>query len=475
MVRVLALACLVGGCERPPGPYTGPARHVVFVSLDTTRADHFGFYGSSDVSTPEMDAFAEEAIVLEDLGTVVTTTLASHTSLFTGNHPHRHGVPRNAFIVSPDNVMLAEVLGERGFLAAGFIGGLPLSRSFAFPQGFTYWDEELDVAADEHHHASERTAQSVTDRVLGWLDAEGVPENLFLFVHYFDPHVPYEAPAPWDTLYDPRGREGLPSWNDLARTRNCSGPGDEELVERFERQYAGEISYLDHHLGRLFDGLRRHGILDEALVVVTSDHGEHFNEHPVQPGAPVRVCFDHGWVPHRETTRIVGVVRLPGALHGGHRVEERLSNIDLFPTVLDWLEIDLPAPVDGTPFDWTRPFAEERTRFTQVTKPWETVELDPRWRNLLKPRSIEKGRFKYWDYPYSGLEDSTSLHAELYDLEQDPDERNNLLENPTPEHQRIAAELRSELEGWAFGASPLPEKDVEDPDVRAMLRSLGYL
>ena len=122
----------------------GLARHVVLISLDTTRPDHFGFYGSPTIRTPNLDKLASESIVLDDFMTVAPTTLASHASLFTGKYPHSHGTPRNGFMVNDENVLLAELLQENGFSTAGFIGAFPLSSQFGIAQGFDHWDEEFE-------------------------------------------------------------------------------------------------------------------------------------------------------------------------------------------------------------------------------------------------------------------------------------------------------------------------------------------
>ena len=237
-----------GGCT----PDTAPGqdvKHVVFISLDTTRADHFGFYGNSKVKTPNLDRLASEAIVLDDFMTVVLTTLASHTSLFTGKYPHSHGTPRNGFLVNEENVMLTELLRDRGFHTAGFIGAYPLVRQFGFAQGFDHYGDSFDLrtGADGVLRV-ERSAADVTDAVIAYLDQRDDPDNLFLFAHYFDPHYPYAPPAPYDTLYDPRGREDLPPWLELLEL--CKRGENSEDVRRTRLQYAGEISIMISGPGR---------------------------------------------------------------------------------------------------------------------------------------------------------------------------------------------------------------------------------
>ena len=285
------------------------ARHVVVISFDTTRADHFGFMGNDRVRTPNLDALAQESIVFTDFMTVVPTTLASHTSLFSGQYPHSHGTARNGFMVNTDNDMLAEILHDAGFHTAGFAGSFALDARFDFAQGFDHYDEEFNVLVGEGGaDQNQRPAVDVTDAVIEYLDHHGVPEHLFLFAHSFDPHYPNAAPAPFDTLYDPRGTDGLASVDDLYQDKTLSDEKRDEYARRWELQYASEISYMDHHVGRLVDDLKRRGILDAALLVITSDHGENLRELPVP--------FDHGFSVYRSTIDALCVVRLPNRENG---------------------------------------------------------------------------------------------------------------------------------------------------------------
>lgn len=465
-MKLLAIgAVLVAATSCTPAPSVDRPRHVVLISLDTTRADRFGFYGNRTVRTPNLDRLAGQAIVLLDFMTVAPTTLASHTSLFTGNYPQTHGVPRNGFTVDDANVTLAETLAENGFTTAGFAASFALSARFGIAQGFQRYDESFDREGGVGGRMqNERDAASVTDAVLGYLDERPVPQRLFLFVHYFDAHAPYDAPAPYDRMYDPRGREGLPGWFQVARECTSRGGARTPDGERLALQYDAEISYMDHHVGRLIEGLKERDILDDALVVVTSDHGENFWEHDE--------CFDHGWTTYQEAIRAVGILRMPRHGAAGRRIEELAATVDLYPTILGAVGIPQPRGIDGRAIDL---FAKSphggHARFGQATKPWEEVETDSRWRNMSKARFVRKGPYKLIQIPYAGRE-------ELYDLATDPGEQANLLEGDlSPEVGARAGELRRKLEAWAASAHPLPSEF--DPEQREetieRLKGLGYL
>jgi len=460
-----AILLLPAACGRPPRN-PAPARHVIVISLDTTRADHCGFLGSTKGYTPQLDSLARESIVYTDYMTVVPTTLASHTSLFTGRYPHHHGTPRNGFMINGGNEMLPDLLHRAGFRTAGFAASFALDARFGFARGFDHYDQDFDLLVGEGGvDQNQRRAREVTDAVLRYLDREGVPPRLFLFVHYFDPHAPYAAPPPFDHRYDPRGREGLATLN-LLHAPSFLGPAEKDsLADRYARQYAAEISYMDAEVGRLLGGLRQRRILDDALLIVTSDHGETLWDHPEE-------AFDHGLCVFQSTVRAVCLLRLPRGLHGGLRVSRLLANIDILPTILRYLGLKMPAGVDGEPEDLTAPGTGpgERLRFSQATKPWAEVETDPRWTNLRKARCVREGPFKFVQTPYLGTE-------ALFDLSRDPEERDNLLAAPNAEIRSRATRLRRKLEAWAASAHPLPsrfEPSQREETIRR-LRSLGYM
>jgi arylsulfatase A-like enzyme len=455
---LLALVCALTlsscGGDRAP-------RHVILISIDTARADFFGFMGNRQMVTPRLDGLADSAIVFTDCMTVVPTTLASHTSLMTGKYPHHHGTPRNGFTVNPENEMLAEILERRGFHTAGFAGSFALDSRFGFAQGFDDYDEDFSIlVGDGHADQNQRRADQVTDAVIRYLDQHGAEKRLFLFVHYFDPHRPYDAPAPFDTLYDPDGRAGLPP---VAAFESGQGIPQEDLrrfIDRSVWQYAAEISYVDHHIGRLLDDLARRSILDDALLVITSDHGECLWEHGEH--------FNHGATVYQATLHTLCLIRPPGGVPGGRRVSRLIANIDIAPTILSYLGLDVPADADGAAIDLRKAAPPaERVRFSEATKPGQDVETDPRWWNIRKARCVREGSFKFIQVPYLGTE-------EMYDLAADPTETRDLLAAPSPAD---AVLLREALQEWADSAAPLPshfDSSLREETIER-LRSLGYV
>jgi arylsulfatase A-like enzyme len=453
----------IASCGREHAQHRS-ARHVIFVSLDTTRPDHFGCYLPSCLKTPRVDALARESICFLRHMTPVTTTLAAHTSMFTGMYPHHHGVPRNGFMVNRANRLLPQVLKEAGFHTAGFPGSFALDSRFDFSRGFDFYDESFDILAGLHgYDQNQRLGARVTDAALAYVDRVGVPEKLFLFVHYFDPHKPYAAPPPFGEMY----REVRPGETPCRETHPIlrvarRPPEYEDMILR----YAGEISYTDNEVGRLLDGLGTRGVLDDAILIVTSDHGEHLTD--AQGGRP----FDHGWTVYEAEARTLLLVRMPGGEHAGASYASRTSHIDLFPTLLGYLGVREPGGVDGEKIDLARlsPLDPERPLFSEGTKPWQDVETDPCWFNARKARSVVRGDYKYIRTLYMNSE-------ELFDLSRDPLEQHDLLRRPALEHTSLARELAGVLDAWAATAKPLPThfEPVQQEETKERLRSLGYL
>jgi arylsulfatase A-like enzyme len=478
-----------------------PTRHVVLISLDTTRADHIGTYGSS-VKTPHIDAFASEGVVFENASVASTMTLPSHVSLLTGVWPRSHGVARNGFTVNEANLMLPEMLVALGFRSAGFSAAVALSDLLNFPQGFDVWDQDPETYSGHVvANRNARRAEEITDAAVAYLD--GVSDaRLLLFVHYVDPHIPYDPPEPYRSMYGLVPREVSGSFESVQRARIAhqemalprfaplrkamesrltwelifhSPRGPVGVDEHLARLYAGEVSYMDHHVGRLLEELKRRGLYEDALIIITSDHGETFWEHGD--------VWNHGLAVYETTVRVPLIVRFPDATHAGTRIDALVSNVDVVPTILDYLGIEAPAAIDGRsllPLLAGRGL-EGRVTFSEGSRVAGAPEWAARrWLNERKPHSIRSGRWKYVLTPYLGVE-------ELYDLESDPGEQNDLLREPSEEARRRARALRSELERWMAAADPLPSeffprvKASEEPDAKARramwerLKALGYV
>lgn len=498
--RVVRLAGvgLAGALVACGGDESGPkVRHVVLITLDTMRADHLGCYGNATVQTPALDQLAAEGVRFAHCASAASTTLASHASILTGTYPQRHGVPRNGFTLSDQALTLAERLDEAGFWCAGFLGSAALIGRTGIDQGFVHWDEAFDEAVLEGgNDQSQRDARTLTDRVLAHaeetLGREGAEDaRLFLFAQYFDPHAPYAPPAQEVERYgadlavgDFRAIEAaVVRQQTRALGRSAGGQQGvitkgltEELLRKasrvptdvgrqLARLYAGEVTHMDREIGRLLLGLDRLGVLEEALVVVTADHGETFWD-----GAN---AWNHGlWVGQPEVA-VPLIIRGPEAagLLRGRVVDAPVSGVDVLPTVLELVGIERgEGGLDGRSLAGAARGAgalEERAVFSEATQPGASLEGGGlTWRGQRKPCAVRMGRWKLVRAEYLGLE-------MLFDLEADPGERVDLLRGGGDAEAQAAAErLRAELGAWQGQAAPLPSEF--DREQAKGLAGLGY-
>ena len=441
-----------------------PVRHVIIISMDTARADHFGCSGNSWVRTPEVDALSKESLLFTNYHTVTPVTLPSHASLFTGKYPINHGVPANGYMVNKKNNMLAEILKAKGFRTVGFIGGFPLSKWFDIHQGFDYYDERFEKYINDKnvtHH--QRSAKQVTDAVIDYFDKNGFAKHQFLFVHYYDPHNPYTPPLKYQRMYNHDYKE----YSDIIHGENPSAavkePTEPEALQKQKaRFYAGEISYMDHHIGRLLNYLKSKHILDQSILVLTSDHGEnmYWDRNP----------FSHGWDTYQGVIKAFCLIRTPGTVHHPKKVEGLVTNIDIMPSLLKYLRLPVPKDTDGQAFafdgDGDLPVKE---RYIESSKPTE-IENNKRWRNFNNARCIIADGFKYIQIPYLKTE-------EFYNLAADPFECHNLINSTEPAIQEKIKIMKGKLQKWVSSARPMKSRFQEDQKKETIerLRSLGYL
>ncbi|MCP4593011.1 MAG: sulfatase-like hydrolase/transferase [bacterium] len=477
---------------QPPPPPPGP--HVILISLDTVRADHLGCYGHPFIKTPNIDALAGESVRFSDVTTVAPTTLAAHTSIMTGTHPHTHGVPRNGFVLHEANVMLAEIMQDADLTTGAVLGSFALDRRFRFDQGFSSFDQHFDaLAGRDPVEQNERRADKVTDASISFLE-EYHSARVFLFVHYFDAHAPFAPPPDYASMY-PAGQEladgALASISATVNLHQEAVIGTAlgqkhtfaegltpqlvsgatgtpvEIDARMQALYCGEISYLDAQLGRLLDHLKRIGVYDRSIIILTADHGETMWEHGD--------FWNHGLWVYDTSIRVPLIVRLPGGEHAGTVVEQPWSTIDIFPSVLELAELPPSPDTEGRSFAKT--LAGEDTGvtpaalFSEATQPTGRIESNQRWRNALKPKCVRWGRWKYIRAAYLGIE-------ELYDLQTDPEERVNLLAvaDPSPDVRARADELGERLKQWESQANPYSSHfdPSQQQETIQRLRDLGY-
>ncbi len=434
----------------------GP-RHVIIVSIDTLRADYLGCYGSDWVKTPNIDALCARSVVFDHHISAAPTTLASHTSLLTGLWPHRHGVSRNGFKLSLHNTLLAEVLADAGFVTAAVIAAFPLDPRFHMDQGFHLYEADLDQAfVRGENQQAQRSGDRVTDAALSFAATRDPDkERIFMFVHYFDVHAPYDAPDAWKDLY-PAPSADAPTTDgslpDIKKARKqLEDDGSSPLSEPLRRAYAAGVSYADHEVGRLLDGLGP--MLDDTLLIVTSDHGEAMDEGTEY--------WNHGYTVTDAVVRTPLIVQMPGLTP--RRTNTLASNVDVFPTVLEELGVDSPR-VQGKSLSTALRTEGEVVRdyaFAEATKPYSAETDGLRWRNERKCRAARTTEFKRLRCPY----DET---REFYAL---PDENTDVAD----QHKSTVRAFDAAILNWEANRRPMSAAYDKTPSVQTMLKELGYL
>ena len=410
-ISFLCAAALLAGIGSGAAPPERP--NVVLITIDTLRADRLGCYGNAKIETPNLDALARRGALFDNAVTPTPLTAPAHASLFTGLYPTVHKVrDTGGFILDASHATLATILQKQGYDTAAFVGASVLKKHFGFAQGFNVYDDEMPKpdprkVAGEY---AERRAGEVVDRAAKWLAGQtGRP--FFLWVHVFDPHSPYDPPAPFREKY--RGR-----------------------------LYDGEVAYTDQQLGRLLAAVARKG--GNTLIAALSDHGESLGEHGE---------YNHGVFLYDSTVRIAFLLAGPG-IPAGLRIKQQARSIDLLPTVLESLGIKAPAGLQGsslTPALRGKEIANwsyEETLYPKINMGWSEL------------RGVRTNRWLYIRAP----------RAELYDLSRDPGEVTNLIASHAAEAQLLEANLKS-----VAGATEKVTTTLVDARTLAQLKSLGYL
>jgi arylsulfatase A-like enzyme len=296
--------------------------NVLLITVDTLRADHLSCYGYYLKTSPNIDRLAQEGVRFEKAYTVIPLTGPAHFSLLTSRFPQEHGARINGLALAESGrwLSLPQVLRKNGYQGAAFVSAWPLtSRLTHLDRWFDQYDENLTRRYQVFN--SSRYAEDVTPVAVSWLKRHtGKRKPFFLWVHYFDPHSPYE----FRTDFSPRETNGTSS-----RPLRIK---DEAMLERI-RDYDSEIVYTDNYIGRLLATLDELNLRESTLVVLTADHGESLGEHDY---------VGHGRQLFESTIRIPLIMRLPGKVNSGAVIDTPVSLLDVAPTIADFTVARLP-------------------------------------------------------------------------------------------------------------------------------------
>ncbi len=474
------------GVERgTPGP---DQPNVLWVTIDTVRADHMSTYGGR-AETPAFQRLADEGVLFAQAFAQIAVTGPSHTTMLTGTGPWNHGTLLNGIPIDGGLATLPEVARLAGYRTSAFVSAYVLEGELGFARGFDVYDDEFgwskglddlvsfrSLAMVQRHFnpdlVVERIAEDTVDEALGWLGQQQEP--WFIWVHLFDPHGPYEPPPPYDSAYyagDPRSasHSSMDQVQDVAPYLEESLQGITD-VEWVLAQYDGEISYTDHQLARLLAYLDEEGLAERTLVAVNGDHGESLGEN--------EVWFDHGDDLYDPSTWVPMALRMPGRLKARRRVREPVELVDLAPTMLELMALQAPDTMKGRSLMEVveGPGSRLQARGLCFDRPAnvaarEAGEIDkPKWR--LASLRASGSLFVRREAPRYG--------DEYYELAEDPGQERNLFEErrAETEGEQLLGYLTTQTNGLLEGMSDeqVDRSNAELTDeTQDALRALGYI
>lgn len=486
IVGVITLACgprwfedLIGKATSPNWKHSGgPGPNVLLISIDMLRADHVHSYGYSRPTTPNLDRLASEGVLFENAISSSSWTLPAHASLFTSLPGTVHGCTDADRRLSDGFSTLAERFRAAGYATAGFFSGPFLHPAFGFGQGFDHYEnctsyrQELDRQSVEKWARNEETMResheditnpTVLAAVRSWFT--GRPEKpFFMFVHWWDAHYDFIPPPPYDRMFDPN-YTGNVTGRDFFHNANLRAGMDKRDLDHLLALYDGEIAWTDFHIGQLLDDLRTAGLLDQTLVIVTSDHGTEF--------------FEHGKRGHRmtlfdEVLRVPLLVRYPEVFPEGKRRAAQVRMVDVGPTILD--VAGLP------PFEFTRGRSLVSLARTGVAPPDAEVAYSDLFSVGRHYRALRTNDWKL-------IQDLDSRAFYYFDLRRDPGEHSpetetrsagfiaavNKYQLTMGSLQQLAVQAERLKAAAARAAGRRGGDDAMPDAVRRQLAGLGYI
>ncbi len=395
--------------------------NYIIISIDTLRADRIGCYGFSEVKTPTIDMFASRGVKFEKCFSQTPLTLPSHTSLLTGTYPIFHGVRDNGgFLVPQEMNTLAELMHQNGYQTSAFVAAYVLDSKWGLDQGFDFYFDNFDLSKYKTISLGhvQRPGNEVMDQVIPWLEAHK-GQRFFTWIHLYDPHSPYDPPSPYDEMYP-------------------------------NQPYIGEIAFADSQIARLWDYLEENGLVNNTILVFTSDHGENLGEHQEK---------SHGFFIYQAGIHVPLIFVTPFEhLHGLSR-SSVVSLVDVMPTLLDLAQVPVPNQVQGKSL-LPLFFSESKNECFSYSETYY-----PRfhfgWSEL---KSFQSERFKLIVAP----------KLEFYDLTGDPGEMNNIVDSRPEEARRLMNLINEFIDETGKNAYELDFSHM-DEESRQKLAALGYI
>lgn len=407
-------------------PATASRPNVILITIDTVRADHLGCYGAKNIQTPTLDALAHDGVVFERAVSQVPLTWPSHAVILTGMYPFQNGV--QDFTGQPLEARfrsVAQAFKQHGYATGAVVSAFVLDRSWGLARGFDSYDDAFapEAFANRDLGLVDRRAGESVDRALAWLKKN--PRRPFFFwLHLYDPHSPYDPPEPFRTQYH-------------------------------GHLYDGEIAYADHELGRLIGWLKQARLYDSSMILMASDHGESLGEHGEH---------EHGFFIYNATVHVPLIVKPPAGsgIHPG-RVARPVETAAIAATLLGAAKIrdgmggqlQSRGLLDAAGLQAGD--SPDSAAYTETFYPFSSFGWSPL-------HALETSRYHFIEAP----------QTELYDLNVDPEEKNNLASQQSATVAVLKDKLQKLLLEHPFAPSAGNNSGLS-PDAADKLRSLGYV
>jgi choline-sulfatase len=391
------------------------SRNLILITIDTIRADYLSYNGSTKVKTPNLDALAAKGVNFQRARSPIPLTLPSHASILTALYPPSHGVRDNAtFRLSEKNVTLAEILKQQGYETAAFVGSFVLDHRFGLNQGFDVYDDRTwQNAKTMEWLEAERKGSEVYEAFAKWLSSYSTKKPIFVWIHLYDPHFPYEPP--------------------------------ENFRQRYPKNpYAGEVAYADSIVGSILKAVETRKLTDNSIIAVAGDHGEGLGEHGE---------YTHSVFIYNSTLHVPMLIVAPQLIPPSVKIGDLSRTIDLVPTLLDYMGIkrrlgegvSLRNLIEGKPQNELVSYSESLY-----------AKLNMGWSELL---GLETKTYHYIDAP----------KPELFEIQKDPKETQNQISSTREAARRMRQELQKSYAGKAVNPQNI------DEETRQKLASLGYV
>jgi len=397
--------------------------NLMIITLDTTRADHIGSYGYQDIETPNIDWLARNGIQFENCYTPVPLTLPAHCCLFTGKYPLGHYVRNNGtHYLNEKETTLAELFALKDYNTYAVIASYVLLSRFGLNQGFDVYEDSLDSRELIKSVKSEIIADTVYRKFKDWFKNNQKDKRFLAWIHFYDPHEPYVPPKEFVN------EEGA----DLTKL------------------YDGEIAFVDKYIGKIIEDMKAKKVLEKTLIIIVGDHGEAFGEHDE---------YGHSIFCYEENLKVPLIFHNQQLFKESRAIKNRVNLIDIMPTILDLYDERIPTSIQGASLaDFLFGKKEEKERTIYVESMYGQEEMN--WAPLT---GIIKENFKYISLP----------QPELYDLKNDPKEKENLFNIK----KDIAKDYDNNLQDFILKysqANRSTKRELTQEDIHH-LESLGYI